>query len=62
MAAFRFCVGRCRMIELDEKYVDVIVKRYIDFVGSADKVSLIRDGQKIPYAEVQNSLPAEDQN
>lgn len=43
----------CHTIELDEKYCDVIVKRYIEQVGSADHVSVIRDGQTIPYAEVE---------
>ncbi len=43
----------CRMMELDPKYVDVIVKRFIDKVGSDDGVYLIRDGEKIPYAEVE---------
>ena len=42
----------CRMMELDEKFVDVIVKRYIDFVGSSDGVILVRDDQKIPYEEI----------
>jgi len=28
----------CDMIELDEKYCDVIVKRYIEQVGNADSV------------------------
>ena len=43
----------CYMIELDEKYIDVIVKRYIDFVGSSDEVYLLRDGEKIPYEELE---------
>ena len=42
----------CRMIELDEKYCDVIVKRYIEQVGSSKDVTLVRDGAKTPYAEV----------
>ena len=33
----------CRTIELDEKFCDVIVKRYIKQVGQADGVSLQRD-------------------
>ena len=28
----------CHMIELDEKYTDVIVKRYIEQVGNSDGV------------------------
>jgi DNA modification methylase len=42
----------CYTIELDEKFCDVIVKRYIEQVGSADKVSLQRDGLTYAYAEV----------
>ncbi|MGI6316186.1 MAG: site-specific DNA-methyltransferase [Christensenellales bacterium] len=42
----------CFTIELDEKYCDVIVKRYIEQVGSADKVSVQRDGLVYSYAEV----------
>ena len=38
--------------ELDEKFCDVIVKRYIEQVGSADKVSVQRDGLLYSYAEV----------
>lgn len=43
----------CYAIELDEKYVDVIVKRYIEFVGSSDEVYLLRDGEKIEYKNVE---------
>ena len=42
----------CYAIELDEKFVDVIVKRYVDFKGNSDDVFLLRDGEKIPYIEV----------
>ena len=42
----------CYTIELDEKFCDVIVKRYIEQVGSADKVSIERDGLLYSYAEV----------
>ena len=44
----------CCTIELDEKFCDVIVKRYIEQVGSADEVSVQRDGQKLKYEEVAN--------
>lgn len=44
----------CYTIELDEKYCDVIVKRYIEQVGSADAVSVIRDGATLKFAEVQD--------
>ncbi len=42
----------CFTIELDEKYCDVIVKRYIEQVGSATGVSVIRDSVTMKYAEV----------
>lgn len=46
-------LGRvCYAIELDEKFVDVIVNRYIEAVGSADGIFVERDGKQIPYSEV----------
>ena len=42
----------CRMIELDEKFVDVIVNRYIELVGSDEDVSLLRGGKTYKYTEV----------
>lgn len=42
----------CRTIELDEKFCDVIVNRYIEQVGSADGVSVLRDGKTYSYEEV----------
>ena len=45
----------CRMIELDEKYCDVIVKRYIEQASSSDQVFLFRDGVKIPYNDILQS-------
>lgn len=46
--AGRICYG----IELDEKFVDVIVKRYIEQVGSSEKVFLLRDASKIRYSDL----------
>lgn len=45
----RICYG----IELDEKFADVIVRRYIEKVGDSDGVFLLRDNVKIPYSEVE---------
>ena len=42
----------CYTIELDEKYCDVIVKRYIEQVGNSDGVFLLRDGSKIRYCDL----------
>ena len=42
----------CYTIELDEKYCDVIVKRYVEQVGDSDSVFLLRDGTKYKYSEL----------
>ena len=42
----------CLTIELDEKFCDVIVKRYIEQVGTDEGVYVVRDGKKIPYSEL----------
>lgn len=42
----------CRTIELDEKFCDVIVKRYIEQVGSTKDVKVVRDGLTYDYDEV----------
>jgi len=42
----------CCTIELDEKYADVIVKRYIETAGDSD-VYLIRGGQKTLYKHLE---------
>ena len=44
----------CYTIELDEKFCDVIVKRYIEQVGSSDGVTVQRDGLTYKYEEVFN--------
>ena len=43
----------CHMIELDEKYTDVIVKRYIEQVGNSDGVFLLRNGVEYSYKDVE---------
>lgn len=47
----RICYG----IELDEKFVDVIVWRYMEATGK-DDVFVIRDGKKIPVSEIEESV------
>ena len=42
----------CHTIELDEKYCDVIVKRYIEQVGNTDGVILFRDGIEHKYKDL----------
>ena len=43
----------CYTVELDEKFCDVIVKRYIEQVGNADGVTVQRDGLTYKYSEVE---------
>lgn len=43
----RICYG----IELDEKFVDVIVRRYISEYGDAG-VFILRGDEKIPYGDI----------
>lgn len=42
----------CYTVELDEKYCDVIVKRYIEQAGSAEDVTVLRDGVTLRFDEV----------
>ena len=53
----------CRGIELDPKFVDVIVKRYIEWNGGKfDDVSVIRDGQTLRFDEVATFEALDDLN
>lgn len=40
----------CYMMELDEKYASVILRRFVEMTGDAEKVYVIRQGEKIPYS------------
>jgi hypothetical protein len=40
-------------VELDEKFCDVIVNRYRDQVGTAEKITCQRDGLTYTYDEIQ---------
>ncbi len=40
------------LMELDEKYVDVIVKRYLKLKDSDEGCYLVRDGKQIPLSEI----------
>ena len=52
----RVCYG----VEIEEKFVDVAVKRYIQFKGGVyDDVFVIRDGQKLKFDEVAAFEPEE---
>ncbi|HFI0087695.1 TPA: site-specific DNA-methyltransferase [Streptococcus suis] len=50
----RVCYG----IELDEKFVDVIVKRYIESTGNHN-VTVLRDGQTLTFDEATSNLTSE---
>lgn len=43
----------CYTAELDEKFCDVIIKRYIEQVGSSENVSVMRDGVTFKYSELE---------
>lgn len=42
----------CYMMELDEKYASVILRRYVEDTGDAEGVFVERDGKRYSYAEL----------
>lgn len=44
----RICYG----VELDEKFCDVIVKRYLEKAGTDDPVYVLRENRKIPFSDL----------
>ena len=44
----------CYTIELDEKYCDVIVNRFIELAGTDENISVQRDGKTYTYKEVRD--------
>ena len=52
----RICYG----IELEPKFVDVAVKRYIEFKGSSEDVYVIRNGEKISYSDIYAEVEDKD--
>ncbi|OUN70516.1 DNA modification methylase [Drancourtella sp. An57] len=44
----RICYG----VELDEKFCDVIVKRYLEKTGAENSIYVLRDGKKILYSQL----------
>ena len=46
----------CYMMELDEKYASVILRRYVEDFGDAENVYVIRDGEKIFYKDLVKEL------
>lgn len=46
----------CHMMELDEKYASVILRRYVEDTGGADGVYVERGGEKIPYSALMKAV------
>ena len=42
----------CYMMELDEKYASVILRRYVEDTGDEENVFVIRDGKKLMYSDL----------
>ena len=45
---------KARLMELDERFVDVIVKRYIKHKGSSENCYLIRNGEKVSLDTIED--------
>ena len=50
------CNRTCYMMELDEKYASVILRRYVEDTDDADNVYVIRNGQKLMYRDLVKEL------
>ena len=48
----------CYTMELDEKYASVILRRYVEDTGDSDGVYVIRNGERIPYADLVKEVEA----
>ncbi len=51
----------CYTMELDEKYASVILRRYVEDTGDMDNVYVIRNGKKIPYADLVKEVETKSQ-
>lgn len=51
----------CYTMELDEKYASVILRRYVEDTGDKDNVYVIRNGKKIPYADLVKEVETKSQ-
>lgn len=49
----------CYMMELDEKYASVILRRYVENTNNAEGVFVERNGIKIPYTELVKKVERE---
>lgn len=48
----------CCMMELDEKYASVILRRYVEDTGDAENVFVTRGGEQIPYTDLVKEVEA----
>ena len=49
----------CCMMELDEKYASVILRRYVEDTGDSENVFVERGGEKIPYSALVKEVEAD---
>lgn len=49
----------CHMMELDEKYASVILRRYVEDTGDSENVFVVRDREKIPYSALVKEVEAD---
>lgn len=50
----------CCMMELDEKYASVILRRYVEDTGDSENVFVERGGERIPYSVLVKEVETED--
>ncbi len=51
----------CYGLELDPKYCDVIVNRYIEVSGCSDDVSVLRNGVNLTYEQAKNLIESREE-
>lgn len=52
----------CYTMELDEKYADVIIKRYLKLKGNTRDCFLLRNGEKIPLTDIDEFVSVINEN
>ena len=52
----------CHMMELDEKYASVILRRYVEDTGDSESVYVERGGEKIPYSALVKEVETDGQD
>ena len=52
----RTCFG----IEIEPKFVDVAVKRYIEFVGGSENVYVERNGERVSYSDIVKDMKGKE--